>query len=80
MNIELEAAASLRHLALNEDVKTYVLQNPPIYQRLLRAATRFIGGETLDQCVEVAKALNKAGFAVTIDYMGETTRGKHTPV
>jgi proline dehydrogenase len=74
MNIELEAAASLRHLALNEDVKAYILQNPPIYQSLLHAAMRFIGGETLDQCVEVAEALNKAGFAVTIDYMGESTR------
>jgi len=41
---------------------------------LLRAALRFIGGETLAQCVEVAKVLNAQGHAVTIDYMGESVR------
>ncbi len=30
-----------------------------------RTATRFIGGETLAQCVETAKSLNHQGFAVT---------------
>ncbi|MBA3714608.1 MAG: proline dehydrogenase family protein [Pyrinomonadaceae bacterium] len=35
---------------------------------------RFIGGETLAQCVEVAKSLTQQGLASTIDYMGESTR------
>jgi proline dehydrogenase len=33
-----------------------------------------IGGETLTDCVETVKSLNQKGFAVTIDYMGESTR------
>src|SRR5690349_8157759 len=74
MSVELETAAALRHLALNEDAKAYVLQHPPLYQALLRAAMRFIGGETLAQCVGAARALNRQGHAVTIDYMGESTR------
>jgi proline dehydrogenase len=28
----------------------------------------------LADCVETAKSLNQQGFAVTIDYMGESTR------
>jgi proline dehydrogenase len=71
---ELQVADTLRHLALNEEVKAYVLENPPLYQALLLAAMRFIGGETLQQCEKVAKDLNAQGFAVTIDYMGESTR------
>ena len=71
---ELQVADTLRHLALNEAVKAYVLENPPLYQVLLLAAMRFIGGETLTQCEKVASDLNVQGFAVTIDYMGESTR------
>ena len=78
MSIELEAAAALRHIALDENIKAYVLQHPPLYRALLDAATRFIGGETLVQCVETAKSLNQQGFAVTIDYMGESTRSAVT--
>lgn len=71
-----EVAATLRHLALNEEVKAYVLQNQLLYQPLLRAAMRFIGGETLEACVKVAKQLNEQRFATTIDFMGESTRNQ----
>jgi proline dehydrogenase len=73
-SIDLRAAAALRRIALNEEIKAYVLQHEPLYQTFLRVAARFIGGETLTQCIEVAKSLNHAGFAVTVDYMGESTR------
>ena len=73
-NTELEVSQALKHIALDENTKAYVLQHPQLYQPLLRAALRFIGGETLSQCVESAKSLNREGFAVTIDYMGENTR------
>ncbi|MCU0546804.1 MAG: proline dehydrogenase family protein [Oscillatoriaceae cyanobacterium Prado104] len=74
MIIEFEVAEALKQIALDEDIKAYVLQHPPLYQPLLHAALRFIGGETLVQCAETAKSLNQQGFAVTIDYMGESTR------
>ena len=74
MSIEFEAAEALRHIALDEAVKSYVLQHPPIYQALRHAAMRFIGGETLTQCVEITKSLNEQNYAVTIDFMGESTR------
>lgn len=70
---ELQVADTLRHLALNEEVKAYVLGNSPLYQVLLLAAMRFIGGETLTQCEKAARDLNAQNFATTIDYMGEST-------
>lgn len=74
MNIEFEVAESLKQIALDEGIKAYILQHPSLYQPLLHAALRFIGGETLAHCVKTAIALNQQGFAVTIDYMGESTR------
>ncbi|KAM3113291.1 proline dehydrogenase family protein [Phormidesmis sp. 146-33] len=74
MSVELEAAEALRHIALDETVKLYVLKHPPIYQALRHAAMRFIGGETLTNCVEITKSLNEQSHAVTIDFMGESTR------
>ncbi|MGG6262965.1 proline dehydrogenase family protein [Leptolyngbya sp. AN03gr2] len=74
MTIEFKVAETLKQIALNEDIKAYVLQHPLLYQPLLYAAQRFIGGETLTECVETAISLNQQGFAVTIDYMGESTR------
>lgn len=73
-DLEIEAAVALRRLALNEDVKAYVLEHTPLYKTLLRAAIRFIGGETLADGIEAAGSLNEQGHAVSIDYMGESTR------
>ncbi|MEL6551940.1 MAG: proline dehydrogenase family protein [Cyanobacteria bacterium J06621_11] len=74
MSSEFEAATALRAIALDEDAKSYVLNHPPLYQVLRKAAMRFIGGETLAQCVDVARDLNRQGHKVTIDFMGESTR------
>lgn len=74
MSIELEVAEVLKHIALNENIKAHIIQHPSLYRPLLHAALRFIGGESLAQCVKTAKSLNQQGFAVTIDYMGESTR------
>ncbi|MFO7260873.1 MAG: proline dehydrogenase family protein [bacterium] len=40
------------------------------------AARRFVAGESLDDAVEAARALNRAGMAVTIDYLGESVRNR----
>lgn len=75
---ESDAAAALRHIARNENIKAYIQENAPLYNTLLPAALRFIGGETMPQCLEAAACLNRQGFAVTIDYMGESTRDTTT--
>lgn len=73
---EIAAADTLRRLALDERLKAYVLDRPELYRVLYGAAARFIGGETLETCLEVARETNEAGHAVTIDFMGESTRDR----
>jgi proline dehydrogenase len=75
-HLELMASTALRHISRKEDVKAYVQQNHQLYAVLLKATQRFIGGETLAQCLETAQALQNCGFAVTIDFMGESTRNE----
>ncbi len=71
---EALAVVALRRIARDESIKAYVQQDLLLHQVLLRAARRFIGRETLAECIETARALNAEGFAITIDYMGESTR------
>ena len=70
------AADAFRRLALDEDAKAYVLDRPELYGPMYRAASRYIGGETLDSCVAVAQETNARGHAVTVDFMGESTRDR----
>lgn len=73
---EAAAADAFRRLALDERAKAYVFARPELYGALHRAAARYIGGETLNACLDVARASNEAGHAVTIDFMGESTRDR----
>ena len=67
-------AAVLRRLALDESTKSLVMSSERLYAPLLRAASRYIGGETLEACLSAAAASNLRGHAASIDYMGESTR------
>jgi proline dehydrogenase len=71
---EQQLAGALKHIARNETIKAYILQHAPLYTILRRAASRFIGGERLAECLQTAQQLQEQGHAVTIDYMGESTR------
>jgi hypothetical protein len=50
-----QASAALRKAALNEEAKTYLLSNPLLFNLLLKAARRYIGGETLEQALATKK-------------------------
>ncbi len=67
-----QASEALKKAALNEEVKTYLLQNPLLYNLLLKAARRYIGGETLEQALETRQKLQANGFATSLEFMGES--------
>ncbi len=75
-SLEILAANALRHIARNEQLKEKIEQNPVLFPLLLRAAKRYIGGSTRDQCLNTVQMLNGAGHAATVDYMGESTRDR----
>ena len=70
------AADALKKAALNEDAKAFVLQHEQLFGLLKKAANRYIGGETIAETVVSIQELNKKGFAVTTDFMGESIRNE----
>jgi proline dehydrogenase len=74
---EAQAAVdALRQISRNETYKARVLETPVLRRVLLRAVSRFIGGETFSECLQVARDLHQRGIATAIDYMGESTRDR----
>lgn len=70
------ASAALRRLARRDDLKTLVLETPGLYAVMLRAALRYVAGETRAEALATARALasGHASHRATIDFMGEDTR------
>jgi proline dehydrogenase len=69
-----KAAAALRRIARDEKLKAHIESDPALFNLLLRAARRYIGGVELIECTQTIKALNAQGILTTADYMGESTR------
>lgn len=70
------ASNALKKAALNEDAKTFILQNDKLFKTLKKAANRYIGGETIEETVLTIKRINENGFVVTTDFMGESIRNE----
>jgi len=73
-NSSQKAIEALRSISRNEEIKAYLLQNPLLYKKVLKAAMRFIGGETLGECLQTATTITAKGHCFTVDFMGESTR------
>ncbi len=71
---EHEAAAALKNIARDEEIKARIMKDPFLKGILLRVASRFVCGEELPEALEAAKKANALGHAATIDYMGESVR------
>lgn len=71
------ATETLKKAALNEEAKNFILGNDRLYSVLKKAANRYIGGETLQETIESIKQINKKGFIVTTDFMGESIRNEN---
>lgn len=69
--IRQQASEALRKAAINEEAKTYLLSNPVLFNLLLKAARRYIGGETLEQALATIKMLQGQGFKTSLEFMGE---------
>ena len=70
-------AEALKKAALNENAKNFVLQNEKLFLTLKKAANRYIAGETLEETILSIQKLNKNGYSVTTDFMGESIRNEN---
>lgn len=77
-SVQQRAAEALRRIARNTGYKECVIRTPLLHDVLLKPVSRFIGGETLAECLDAAATLNRQGFATSIDHMGENTRDRET--
>lgn len=69
--IRQQASEALRKAAINDEAKAYLLRNPVLFNLLLKAARRYIGGETLEQALTTRKELRAQGFQTSLEFMGE---------
>ena len=72
IKIRQQASEALRKAAISEEAKAYLLSNPVLFNLLLKAARRYIGGETLEEALATRKALRGQGFATSLEFMGES--------
>ena len=71
-NLKIKVSEALKTAALNESAKHYLLQNPTLFELLLKGAKRYIGGENLDDTITTVKKSNANNFPTSIEFMGES--------
>ena len=69
-----DTADKLRTLALNEEVKAQVQDDPVLRSLFWRIARRYVAGETTPEALGRIARINARGHAATVDYMGESCR------
>jgi peroxiredoxin len=73
LRTEQLVALALRAMARDESLKAHIRNTSEAYRVLRRAASRYIGGETLEACVEMVRVVNANDVAASVDDMGENT-------
>lgn len=71
---ETQAAAALKSIARNQEIKTYLQQSPELYPILLKAAKRFVTGDKREDGLNTASRLTAHGYHISLEYIGENTR------
>ncbi|MCK0471758.1 proline dehydrogenase family protein [Halalkalibacter sp. APA_J-10(15)] len=70
----LEMARVFKKLARDEEKKASVLQSEEWYSLLLKAAKRFVAGDTKEEAIQQAMELLEKGYDISLEYMGENNR------
>ncbi|MDN3584239.1 proline dehydrogenase family protein [Mucilaginibacter flavus] len=71
-NLKYQAGHELKKAALNITAKNYVLNNPVLFNLLLKGARRYIGGQNLAEVIATVKQTNSSGIPVAVEFMGES--------
>ncbi len=69
-----QAAQVLRALALDEDLKQRIPQDPILGPLARKVARRYVAGENLTAALERATSILAAGHRANVEYMGESCR------
>ncbi|MGQ4358365.1 proline dehydrogenase family protein [Streptomyces sp. SAS_272] len=72
--ISAQAAQVLRTLALDEELKWRIPEDPVLGPLARKVARRFVAGEALTDALDRAERILAAGHRVNVEYMGESCR------
>lgn len=75
---ERNTARILRTIARDERIKEALLQSPQLYSLLMAAAKRYVTGETRGEAMAVANRLERMGYRLSVEHIGENTRDAET--
>jgi proline dehydrogenase len=64
---------TLKMIARNKLIQEQFYERSDLYELLLKAASRYITGETMQGALNTAKELFSAGYKFSIEFMGEDT-------
>ncbi|WP_407668018.1 proline dehydrogenase family protein [Paenibacillus wulumuqiensis] len=74
-SIETQLSDALKSVARRQDIKEYIDHDPVMNRLLRKAADRYVTGENRSQALHTARRLEAAGYAVSLEYIGENTQG-----
>ncbi|QNK87774.1 proline dehydrogenase family protein [Sporosarcina sp. resist] len=78
MSTEAERLSkALKSIARNEDIKAYIKNSKELYPLFMKAATRFVSGQTRTDGLARISRIAKMGYQVSIEYIGENTRSEN---
>lgn len=74
---EQRVSKSLKSIARNEDIKAYIQNSKELFPLFMKAATRFVSGQTRTEGLARISTLAQMGYQVSIEYIGENTRSEN---
>ncbi|MBP1931898.1 proline dehydrogenase family protein [Ammoniphilus resinae] len=70
---EAQVSEALKSIARNQHIKSYIQQSNELYPLLLKAAKRFITGESRIDGIKIANELISKGYFISLEYIWENT-------
>lgn len=70
---EIRFSNALKSVARNGEIKNYIQNSQELYPLFIRAAKRFVSGETRLDAINKAKELIAKDYLISLEYIGENT-------
>lgn len=73
LSSEVALTQALKSAARNPQTKGYIQKSPVLYGLLLKAAKRYVTGESRSDGLQAGGRLVRKGFRISLEYIGENT-------
>jgi len=73
---QIQFAESLKSVARNLEIKSFIQQSPELYPLFQRASERFVTGESKEKGISVGNQLVQKGYRISLEFIGENTVSK----